>query len=341
MNIFLQRKVRLLSFILCGSFLLGGAEAAGDEQAQLRGALEKLRDNSEIKAKGMPGYRLTGGLRLTLHSKIYQGKYLYLWAGDGRWREEIDFDGYRRIRVGDEDHFWQVRGMEVEFPPVAEFDELVSLRGRLRFPPNTKFKPAGNENVEGNEAKCIKANTDSRETGYCYDDKTSELLKFEYSSRSSPIAWRYGWAEYARYQDWAGKKFPLSIRAFNDKQLIIEATFENLTAWTEIPKDAFATPPDATEWGACQDKPWKLKYKVQPLYPVASREAYEQGTVVLYGVIEPDGHVTNLRVIQSAAPLLDQSAMTAVAQWKYEQAACFNTKPRIETFIDVVFSLRR
>lgn len=55
---------------------------------------------------------------------------------------------------------------------------------------------------------------------------------------------------------------------------------------------------------------------VRPLYPDIARQARVEGTVVMEAVLDTAGRVTQLRVIQSV-PLLDQSAMNAVRQWRY------------------------
>ena len=54
----------------------------------------------------------------------------------------------------------------------------------------------------------------------------------------------------------------------------------------------------------------------RPIYPDIARMARKEGTVVMEAVLDPSGHVTQLRVIQSV-PLLDQAALDAVRQWRY------------------------
>jgi len=56
---------------------------------------------------------------------------------------------------------------------------------------------------------------------------------------------------------------------------------------------------------------------VPPQYPSDAKEAGIQGIVILEAIIDPNGDVINLRVLRSI-PALDQSAMDAVRQWKYE-----------------------
>jgi protein TonB len=56
-----------------------------------------------------------------------------------------------------------------------------------------------------------------------------------------------------------------------------------------------------------------------PVYPEAAREARVQGTVVLEVTLDRAGNVIAVRVVRSI-PLLDQAAIDAVREWKYEAA---------------------
>lgn len=61
--------------------------------------------------------------------------------------------------------------------------------------------------------------------------------------------------------------------------------------------------------------PSKLK-DVAPKYSDMARQARVQGVVVLECVINPEGRVTNVKVLRGS-PLLDDSAVEAVKQWVY------------------------
>jgi protein TonB len=57
--------------------------------------------------------------------------------------------------------------------------------------------------------------------------------------------------------------------------------------------------------------------KVQPTYPPLAKQARISGAVVLQAVIGKDGSIQNLRAV-SGHPMLIQSAIDAVRQWKYK-----------------------
>jgi protein TonB len=79
-------------------------------------------------------------------------------------------------------------------------------------------------------------------------------------------------------------------------------------------------------------------HKVQPTYPALARTARVQGSVVLAAVIGKDGAITNLRVI-SGHPLLTQSALDAVKQWRYRPYILNGEPVEVDTQVTVNFSL--
>lgn len=94
--------------------------------------------------------------------------------------------------------------------------------------------------------------------------------------------------------------------------------------------------------GDCPDiEPVKIKDRIPPVYPQSARARGVQGTVILYAVIEEDGHISDLKIVHSAGTELDQAAASAVSHWRYERTSgCADLKGRAETLIDVIFWLQ-
>ncbi|MBY0505484.1 MAG: TonB family protein [Bryobacteraceae bacterium] len=82
----------------------------------------------------------------------------------------------------------------------------------------------------------------------------------------------------------------------------------------------------------------KLIYQVKPVYPPLARQARIQGTVRLQAVIARDGTIQNL-VLSSGHPLLVQSALEAVRQWRYRATTLNGENVEVMTQIDVNFTL--
>lgn len=81
-----------------------------------------------------------------------------------------------------------------------------------------------------------------------------------------------------------------------------------------------------------------LVHKVVPPYPPLAKTARIQGTVVLHAIISKQGNVENLTV-QSGHPMLVQSAMDAVRQWKYKPYILNGEPVEVETTVTVNFNL--
>ena len=78
---------------------------------------------------------------------------------------------------------------------------------------------------------------------------------------------------------------------------------------------------------------------VTPTYPPLARAARVQGSVVLAAIIGKDGAIQNLRVMSAASPLLIQSALDAVKQWRYRPYLLNGEPVEVDTTITVNFTL--
>jgi periplasmic protein TonB len=81
-----------------------------------------------------------------------------------------------------------------------------------------------------------------------------------------------------------------------------------------------------------------LVQKVTPVYPPIAKTAHVSGTVVLHAIIAKNGMIQQLQFV-SGPPLLMQSAMAAVKQWRYRPTMLNGQPVEVDTTIDVVFSL--
>jgi TonB family protein len=64
----------------------------------------------------------------------------------------------------------------------------------------------------------------------------------------------------------------------------------------------------------------RLLESVFPAYPKDAKDAKIQGVVIVRGVIQTDGTVTDLKIVRSDSPLLEKAALDAVAKNRYQPA---------------------
>jgi len=80
-------------------------------------------------------------------------------------------------------------------------------------------------------------------------------------------------------------------------------------------------------------------YQVEPEYSEEARKARHQGTVVLQGVVEPDGRIRHLVVISSVGMGLDDRAIQAVQQWRFKPGTRNGQPVPVWARIEVSFRL--
>jgi len=84
--------------------------------------------------------------------------------------------------------------------------------------------------------------------------------------------------------------------------------------------------------------PGLLVHFVKPVYPEEAKHHAIQGTVLLRGVIDTDGAVTDLKPV-SGPPELTPAAIKAVKKWRYRPYMLNGVPLAVETNIQVNFSL--
>jgi outer membrane biosynthesis protein TonB len=82
----------------------------------------------------------------------------------------------------------------------------------------------------------------------------------------------------------------------------------------------------------------KLIHYEKPFYPPAMRDAHVQGAVILHGIIQKDGTMTDLRYV-SGPQLLAPAAIDAVKKWRYAPTILGDEPVDVDTTVMVVFTL--
>jgi protein TonB len=97
-------------------------------------------------------------------------------------------------------------------------------------------------------------------------------------------------------------------------------------------------PPRLIRVGGDVRAPVKLR-QVDPVYPAIARAARVQGTVVVECVIDPQGNVTDARVV-SGPQLLQRAAVEAVQQWRYTPTLLSGVPVAVLMSVTVKFTLK-
>ncbi|BDC49319.1 hypothetical protein F183_A16350 [Bryobacterales bacterium F-183] len=83
----------------------------------------------------------------------------------------------------------------------------------------------------------------------------------------------------------------------------------------------------------------KVLQKVEPKYSESAKDAKVEGSVTLKLEITPEGRAEKFQVAKSLEPTLDQAAIEAVKQWKFQPAQKAGKPVRVSATIEVQFRL--
>jgi hypothetical protein len=191
--------VRCIGIAVTLAIVQAPSSSGEDDQIALRNIFERARKISNMKAPGRAGFRLSGEIRIWMKKDTAsQGKYLFISTPEGRWKEDIEFEGYKRVRSGDGKQFWQMRTSDVENEHIIEVDTLLGL-GRLfmfRIEDKDKLKRLPAANIGGIGADCIShISAPGYARTFCFNSISGELVRYTPQDNSSDLPWKLVWED--------------------------------------------------------------------------------------------------------------------------------------------------
>jgi TonB family protein len=130
---------------------------------------------------------------------------------------------------------------------------------------------------------------------------------------------------------------PDSSEAGEDAKLSIGSPAPSTPSGTARPGETASTPRTGpVRVGLGYLKPPQKMIDVKPLYPDEARAAKAKGVVLLEVTIAADGSVSKALVLRSI-PMLDQAAIDAVTQWKFQPPLLNGAPVEVEMLIFVNF----
>ena len=84
----------------------------------------------------------------------------------------------------------------------------------------------------------------------------------------------------------------------------------------------------------------KRKYKEEPKYTTEAHDAKVQGTVILTLEVTEEGLPDNIAVKSGLDPGLDQNAVAAVRNWKFDPALKDGKPVRVKATMEINFRLQ-
>jgi Gram-negative bacterial TonB protein C-terminal len=328
------------SVLICASLVAASFGGAANQEKSLDPELliAKARSNEILWTDGTPKTGLRADVQVADgHGGWATAQYAFAWESSSKWREEIRFTNYDRLRIGSGKGYWQTSNLDYEPEIIFQLDEILHVKALIDLSADETLGKVKQHKRHGVTEDCtdVKNKFEAART-LCFDDSTGALVAVEHPM----IALSH--IEYSDFHSVAGRVVPYDIRATNDGRVVASVKVTTVGGLAEKDGALFSVPANAEFWACCdnmQTAKWPTPHQTMPVYPTAAKANHEQGTVVFYAVIEADGSVSHLTPIRLAAPDLVASAADAVRTWRYNATSCDGKPIRRETQIAVVFTL--
>lgn len=300
-------------------------------------------DHSDLWKASAP-MTLRGTIELVQRGRTASGTYQLAFGSNARWREDVRFANFSRTRIGIGGEYSQ--SMPVNYQPVFMFwlDRMIHLQRALSSSPKDAFGKVREIRKNDIRVRCSEVRAQVRifDRTICFDSATGTLVEIDYPTPKNSNPPEIDRIQYSDFRKQGDKLIPFHIESSKSGKPIMTLQITEISADSQSDSlTSIDIPSGSTLWSTCgADKTPELATKIFPQYPSQARVSRQSGNVILYGIIEADGRLSNLRVLHSASTLLDAAAMDAVRQWRYESVLCDGTAVRVETLIEVNFSLR-
>jgi TonB family protein len=326
----------------CVLLASGVSSASKEDSVTPETLITQARKLHEVWTAGTPPVVMRAEIQVfNAKGGLTPGQYIVNWVSPAKWREELRFPNYERVRVHDTKGYWQISGLNFQPLIIRQLDSLLDFKV-LKIRAKEGLGKVKDREKDGVRQGCaeVKSNTGVERT-LCFDGASGNLLAVEYPKNENGNPASISRVEYGAFQDVGEKHVPFEIRAFKEKTVVITVKVLEIKPVVEENPSSFVSPTNSEFWAHCDDmQEAEVVRRVQPQYPDGARRNRESGTVMFYAVIETDGTLSHLTLIQQVTPALEAAAADAVHQWRYKPAVCGSTPVRVETAIAVDFHLR-
>lgn len=308
-------------------------------RAQATALFAKALAVTDLRAPGSPPFELRGTIVARQRGrKDVTGTYVLKWASPEKWREEIHFPDYTRVRVGGKDQYWQSRTTSYELQPVLELDEGLDFLKELHVWTNPEATN-GLKSVRLHRAKVEKIKSDcvaltwkvsQYEPDYCFDPSNGTLE----SEKANDD-------EFSQYTPFGGKLFPGRMRVKESSATPVTFIVNSISPLRSTNMGDFQPAAGASAWPSCDDPDALAQISRQtiPIYPINEVASHIQGPVFVYGVIGVDGRLHNLKVLSAPDIGLANSAVAGLEQREYAPETCHGTPVPTETLLTLTYNL--
>jgi TonB family protein len=328
-------KLKASAVLFLAYMLLPNASyCAAQEASASSDALISHARLQQLWAEGTPPMKMRAEIQVAGGDGTpAQGDYTLDWVSPSQWREEIHFANYERLRVHDAKGYWQKGTLDYEPALIYDLSGLLYLKPVLRVRSTQTLSKIKSLEKDGVRQKCVEVKwVKAVDRVLCFDDASGALISSEYPQGEHQAAPGISRIEFGAFNSVGGKLVPYEIRALKDRKVVAAVKVLEITEITKVNPTLFNAPASAELWPQCDDmQDAEPVDRVPPRYSSGARANGVPVRIILYGVVEADGSLSHVTIIQGANTDLNTAAFEAFRRWRYRPAQCGQTPIRVET----------
>jgi len=261
-----------------------------------------------------------------------QGNYIFDWVSPTEWREEINFANYERLRVRDAKGYWQKSTLDFQPMLVYELSGMLYVKDVLRVRSVQALGKVKSRERDGVRQRCVAVNwAKATDRILCFDENNGALIGIEYPQNDRQAPPPISRIEFGAFRSVGGKLVPFEVRALKDGKSVATVKVLEITEVKEVKPALFNLPSDSVLWRQCDDMQDAQPIERVPLNYSPLMRMMVAKRVILYAIVEEDGSLSHVTVIQGANPDMNTAASDAFRRWRYKPAQCGQTPIRVET----------
>jgi protein TonB len=291
----------------------------------------------------LPSFAMKGTVQIENRGKPVEGTYQLLWNGPDQWKEELILPGYEETQIGGKGTIWVHRSTDFVPAPIYSVYQALGFGSNVGSPgagplvylnltPNDVIKKQRERKEHGNKLTCFEIENEQKhesELELCLNDSTGTIARNPANYLDEDLA------------SIGEKTFPRKVSYLVAGKAEAKVLISELTLSNQFPGGSFAPPNGVAPQEGCMNPvPARLTKRVNPEYPTAARAQHVEGTVKTNVVIDLDGAVRIVKVVESPATDLESSATRALEGWHYDPATCNGKPVQISTILQVHYTLR-
>lgn len=309
--------IKNYALLLCGVSLFvlsAGVLCADDARPEAKQLLVSAHEASDLSA--ILPYELQGTVVINPGTSNEKKGSITIYRDHERWRSELRVEDYQEVKLVRGNKLYIYRSTPLPVPQLGRLAETDHYWDKLAEDGDAKMGDVAKKKVQNQAANCVDIKGEQRHR-LCFDPEKKVLLEVMEQQRAT---------EFSNYGDVDGHLFPKKITVLLElatKETPILAIEDIQVIKAQFAPTAFAVPPHAMEFDTCENmqaaKPVQMP---RPEFsPTVARRNAGTPTIHIYGIVEKDGSLQNVKMLTTDAEL-QQSIMDALKKWRYTPAMC-------------------